>query len=508
MGALILLFVSQLVFAGSDDLTDFAPEFENTKYIKNGLFNNRPPDFDQLVKDQSQFHDSDSFLKYLIAKSPSLAKNYILVHNSESQQLSSLEEPRVLLFQGGIFYGLSNHPGQKDKRVEILEVDPKTSKVSLAEIIFTDKGPKFEKNPKSCVACHGVNSKPLWNPYDFWPNTFNSAIGFVSDKQESKAYENLVQKSTTHPILKHLTVPEKLSFDTEKVTDFTAAISFVNLGRWIQDNITEDNLGGYVAPLAATLSFCTGNQDFKIEPDKEGLAAFFREDEWKTLSSDYDKIKSDVVSGRAFFKKFLDQTLLRIFPNPERDYIVDHSRLARETITLAQMALIFKNAGIDTSNLSPSLIGNDILISAPTNFAIDFVTYLYILKPQLFKNINVLPESLGYQSTHWIKGDCNQLKQLSLATSREPSKNNFWKSYREVKDSRPVISRCAKCHVENQSAPYIPFDQPLKMAQWLKSGRAKISERIHMKGKGQMPPVTALSKQEIEALEAFMDVLN
>ncbi len=125
----------------------------------------------------------------------------------------------------------------------------------------------------------------------------------------------------------------------------------------------------------------------------------------------------------------------------------------------------------------------------------------------MFDKLNVLPERLGFEGTHWVKGDCNQLKQISLQAQRHPSANNFFKPYNKVKDSRPAISRCAKCHVENLSAPYITFDQPLKMKDWLKTGRSEISKRIHAKGDGQMPPVTPLSKLEVEAVEAYMDNL-
>ena len=512
--SLNLIFLSHFAQAQQAKYLEQMHIFNGTQLISNNLFASRPPDFDQLQKDKKQFHDPDSFLKYLSKKSPKALSNYVLVHNSESQQLSSLEEPRILLFQGGIAYGLSNHPAQKDKRVEIMQVEPETYKISMHEIVFTAQGPRFEKNPKSCAACHGVDPKPLWNPYDFWPNSFGGAIGQIGTQEEQNAYEKLTSTAATHPLLKYLKFPNHISLDSENITGFTQFIHQINLGRWINQNIREDKLNGYAEALIANLGFCANNMDLnKEEESKTGLQSFFRPEEWPQLSQRYDSVNQDVHKGREFFKSFLDQTLFRIFPNPKIIYQVDHSRLISEVKSLSQMYTVLSAAGIDTSNLTTSLFGNDVLISAPSNFPIDFLTSLYVLKPKLFSQVTVLPEDMHTSEYHWVKVDCNSVKTASLQAQRQPASTEAWKSFREVKDSRPPLSRCAKCHVENQTAPYIPFEQPLKLAQWLRDPKQnwaqKIKARINAKGTSQqMPPTKALSAEEITAVEAFVDVLQ
>lgn len=497
---------------------DYVHDVQNKKIVGVGLFKNRPPTFDELERDRAQFQTPAEFMDHLFRQSPRLRGNSVLIHSSESQQLSSLQEPRILLFDGGIVYALSNHPGQKDRRVEIMEVDPSTYEVSMREIVFDRQGPRFDRNPQSCKACHGTPAKPLWNPYDFWPHAFGSAIGSLGSESEKKAYADLYAKRLEHPLLSRLNLPAKFNLDTENVTAFTQFIHQANLGRWIRQNLRPERFSRAQAlPLIASLSFCAENSEpFGAPPrdDESGLAALFRPDEIKASAVPYSLIRSDVASARAFFKNYLEQVSVRVLGTQSR---VDHKRLEREVATTAQIRWILNQAGIDTANLSTSLYANDVLISAPSNFPLDFVTSLYAWRPELFEGLDLEEMNLGLETSSWIRAECGSVQKMSRDAARPAPSVNLWKSFEQVQDSRPVLSRCAKCHVEHlgpkgRTAPVIPFDRPVEFAALLRDPQERLAERIlqrvSLRGRGQMPPEKPLTDDEANALRAYLENLQ
>ena len=495
------------------DMYKYLVKIENGRVVGSGVFDSPPSSFEELKSEGASFKEPRDVLRYLVTKSPELRSNYVLVHNSESQQVSSLTEPRVILFGGGRAYAFSNHPGQKKPRVEIMEVSPANWNVEMKEIVFDVAGPRFVDKPQSCAVCHGSPAKPLWNPYDFWPNTFASAVGEASTQQEVDAFASLSARASSHPLLSELEVPAAINRDNEDVTAFTEFIHQINLGRWITQNLTRDRFPrGYALPLMAALSYCTDNlQTSAPGKDAAGLAAFFRADEWD--EGDYQRARADVIAGRAFFKNHLDQTLETIFGSPNYLDRVDHARMQYEIGYHTQMKWVLARAGIRTDDLSTSLFANDLMISAPTNSAIDFLTVLAGVRPDLFDGIPTETIDLfsGYNS--WLRADCATLKRESLAAPRAPAVKGGWKSFREYSSAQPVLTRCAKCHVEGlgaESAPPIPFHQPQALAKLLAPPtnlRARILERVSMHGPGQMPPQSALTATEIKSMKEFLETL-
>ena len=498
---------------------EYLPTFRERTLVS-GIFKHPAPRFDDLIRDQNQFRTPEELVAYLIKKSPRLKSNFVLMHNSESQQLSSLEHPRTILFEGGMAYGFSEHPDQRVPRVEILEVDPATYRVDLHEILFEPgRGPKFERSPKACATCHGSPAKPLWNPYDFWPNAFASAIGEVSTEEERDSYKRLHAQAPKSPILRQLALTKEISRETEHVTAFTQYVNGINVGRWVAENLTGPEIDAYFHPLAAVLGACTSKQGYPEEIFDDRLLAHFRKDELRSMPIQITAVASDLRAGRNAFKSHLDAILERIFPNPRYVNKVYHPRMEHEVGLFSQAYWIFDLAGIDATNLSPSLIGNDTLISSPSNAPIDFLTSIYERRPDLFAKITWEPMDIYGGNKSWIKVDCAQLKKLSLAQARTPSPRRHWRGFEELKHTRPVLSRCAKCHVERTAdgalrGPAIPFDRPLELARLIRDPSARLAERImervrDLGGASQMPPgPRGLSREEIESLEEFLEVLK
>jgi hypothetical protein len=525
--AMAALFLSLTTHAQQARYREPLHVLEQERIVSNGLFKNKVTGYTELEQayQAGAFHDYAGFLDLLLSKSPRLRDRVVLVHRSESQQLSSLEHPRVLLYDGGTIFALSEHPDQKNQRVEILETQPGTYDVQLREIVFKeDRSIQFSANPKSCIACHGIPAKPLWNPYDFWPNAYTSAIGQIGTQQEKIAYQKLKAGASSSPLLKRLTLPQEMNFDTENITGFTQNILQINLGRWISQNLSAKSSfdRGYALPLLASLNYCTAKsrmpQSGTVLPDfgAANLKTYLRPEEVFPLSPSIETIGADVLGNRNAFKSFLDQIQNEIYPQATVTNKVDHDRLINEVEVLSQMQWLLSLAGVDAANMTTSLYANDYLISAPSNYPFDFMTTLYELRPDLFVGLKLQSFDMSTGQDSWIKVDCDSILEESLKETR-PANPLTWKPSSEVSRSVPVVNRCAKCHVQDVAdkeglAPRIPFHRVLDFSTLLKDPREKLKEKIMARVRAtddkQMPPGTPLTAEEIAGLEEYLNNLT
>ncbi|KYG64957.1 hypothetical protein AZI86_12235 [Bdellovibrio bacteriovorus] len=508
------LGLAQPALAKEDFLRYLRSITNDGKIISNGLFSESAPGVAELQKNLAHFKSDADVLSFLVSY-PELKENFILVHRSESQQLSSLAHPRIILFGGGNAYAFSESPEQKNRRVEILTTDPKTYQVSLHEITFEKKGARLESNPKSCLTCHGSPSRALWNPYDFWPNTYGSAVGTLGTKQEHQAFANLKQNAPRSPLLSKLHLPDDFTPGKEEVTAFTLYISGLNQGRWITHHLKKGSGFDKIAkPFLAVIGQCIGESNyFDAKPSLEKMKKYIQ-----VSSQDLarlDQFMKDQAEARSHFKNFLDKQLFTIFPEQEFLFKVDHDRLSFESQWLAYMRWILSLGGIDSRDLSSSLFGNDTLITSPGLYTAEFAAALYELRPDIFEGINIKVQNFSpNRSVLWL--DCDSL-QASIEKQAAPSllESDFI-SFREDTSSRPLLSRCSKCHSEGLGntvfeAPFIPFNDPWMLAQILRSPGARlrqnIERRIYSHGSDQMPPSGHITSEEKEALLSFIDNL-
>lgn len=508
-----LLFTAFASFAQQNRFPEALHGFKGTRIVRHGVFEGKPIRFEDIKNRRDEFANYDQFLDFLFREDPKLLSNYVLMTRSESQQFASLEHPRVLLFNAGVFFGLSDHPDQKSRRVEILETDPKTYDIRLHEIVFNEAGVEFRENPASCVACHGSPAKPLWNPYDFWPNAFGAAIGAAATQPEIEAFRALARTPNPTPIFQRLKLPKDISRDTENVTLFTQVIQQINLGRWISQNLgKESKIGGFAEPLMAAASNC--GVEFGATPEDFGMSKlkrYFRSDEPVNTPASLTDVGQDIKGARKRFKSFLDQILGELYPGAPLVNYLDHNRLADEVIIFAQMQWVLNAAGIDGRNMTSSAFGNDFLITSPSFAPLDFLTSLYEIRPDLFEGVEFSTQQLGMPEPHWILLDCDSIRLKSRKASRDWQPNN-WRISRLPVDSQPTLSRCSKCHVPGialspLAAPPIPFNNPFLLSKEMgRNGlREKILSRIQTRDANQMPPGNPLSETEVIALREFLD---
>ncbi|NJM09769.1 MAG: hypothetical protein HC883_02420 [Bdellovibrionaceae bacterium] len=251
-------------------------KLEQNQISDRGVFSQRVPRFADLERDRFRFNNYEQFLDYLLAQAPSLKKHFVLLHHSQSMQLASPEHPRVVLFDGGMVFTFAEHPDNRDKRVEILEVDPSTYQVEMREIVFRGNDVAFNAKPKACASCHGQPAKPLWDPYDFWPNAYGSSVGAVSTRQEGEAFKQLRAAASSSAILSRLHLMPAVTRGAEENTAFTQYIHQINLGRFFKTELPGKNLTAVRYPLLAALNGCFST--FPREPfatQKEQLLSYF-----------------------------------------------------------------------------------------------------------------------------------------------------------------------------------------------------------------------------------------
>lgn len=516
---LILSFIALMAFAQAKPphFGEYSQVLHKRKIIANGLFREPAPTLGDIQRVLPHLKSDIDFLDFLRSNFPQISDNYILVHRTESQQLGSLTHPRVIIFGGGAAFTFSEDPSQKVRKVEMSFTDPKTYQTSLHEIAFENNRAQLHQNPKSCLACHGSPARPLWNPYDFWPNTFGSAIGTLGTTAEKRAYEQLVQRAPKSPLLKRLHLPPTLDVSTEGVSAFTQYTGKLNMGRWIAQNLPPGGaFDSYIKPFIAAAGHCLspveGSNQHGVDFKK--LNNFLRPSEILAYRDFFYEIHRDQYQARQHFKDYLDKVLLEIFPQPQHILKVDHSRLRYEVDVMSLMRWFFALSGVHIQDMSPSLIANDTLMSLPSDFSMEFILSLMELRPDLFTDIRFSEVEVVPRKLWFPKIDCTSLSRTSLQSPRVIPEKLVFEKYNQDIASRPVISRCSKCHVESSSdrIPSIPFDNPAQLAKILREPQSYLKERIQARiqsrGRGQMPPRHPLSQQEAEALLEYLENLK
>lgn len=514
---LLPILVLACSFVGAQDLEDsffrYTYRLDGLEIRERGVFRVRVPSFAEIERDRYRFNDYPQFIDYLLQQAPSLKNHFILLHHSQSLQLASVEHPRVILFDGGMMLAFAEHPENRQIKVEILESDPQTYELRPREIVFGQDGIEFRHEPKACVSCHGKPAKPLWDPYDFWPNAFGAAVGQLHTQQEKDAYVQLKANALSSPLLSRLQLKPQIGIGHEENTAFTQYIHQINLGQWMKREFARVNLSAIRYPLVATFGAC-----FTVFPRRD-----FEEQKRKILEflpglssteiARLDAIYLDVVQARSKTKQFQDQLVATYFPAPIFLGRIDHERLGAERGDVALVRWLLDLAGVDAANLSTSHIANDYLFSSPSFFLLDALMVLREIQPELFEGLSLAPQDLHSGIPAWLKVDCAELQEKSLAARQVyMARASLWRPHTQVQFERPPIARCAKCHTEgfDAKAPPIPFEDTRLLAHRLRTTRLgdQIIKRIESHGEDQMPPGRPLSAGEIESMKEFIRVLR
>lgn len=515
-----LLGLTMAAHASLDMALKYTYELDAQNRPHAQIFHRPAPRFSDLEKNQAQYKTYEDFLDYLSLKYPELFDHAVLVHQSQSMQKASLEHPRVILFDGGAAFAFSDHPDQRGRRVEMLETDPGTYEMHFREIVFPPAGPvSFNAAPKTCIACHGSPARPIWNPYDFWPNTFGANVGAAITAEEKQALQNVLTKAPSRGIIRHVKdVTQQPASGLEALTQY---LQMLNIGRWVQTQFpvkVEEAPHAYA--LAYIFSGCTFNAADGYSEDK--LKELLPPALQSSFKISYADLLKDSDESYVAFREVLSRQYQSSFPNARQVFPPDHNRLRQSNVRLvAQIRWVLENLGKDWRGTSVGLNKNDYFITTPTLFLFDIMTAVYDLRPQYLDGLQPSALGLGAGSNHWVKFNCQALKNKSLQALQNvsPVAPQTLVPFYEPTPQNSPIARCAKCHGENAdgrahntaTAPTIPFDQPTLLAEWLKKDNSKgftmVLDRLGRTDSKQMPPVQALSVDEKQAMQEYLKTL-
>lgn len=515
----ILLLLLSMAHASLDLSLQYAYQLDANNQPVSQIFNHPAPRFADLEKNKNQFKNYEEFLSYLELSYPNLFDHFVLLHHSQSLQKASPDHPRVILFDGGVTMAFSDHPDQVGRRAEMIEVEPGTYKMSFREISFSPSGAvTFEAQPQSCVACHGSPARPIWSPYDFWAGAFGSNVGRPMSTEEREAHKNL-QAVATEGILSRLTsVTQEPASNVEALTQY---LQMLNLGRWVQENIPTDvQEAPYIPALAYVLSECSLGYTPRGE---ENLRSLFPSPLLSSFGISYADVKKDSDEAFLSYRTELESQYKIGFPQAHIEFPTDVNRLRDTNVNMVtQLRWLFENLGKDWRSVSTGFNSIEYFIMTPTRYSLDLLTALSDLRPQYFKGLRPIPVDMLTGASHWVRYDCQQLKEKSILflSSLTSVKTQTFKPFFEPATSNSPIASCMKCHGVNSdaradatfSAPQIPFDQPTQMSSWLKkskgAGKEIILDRVSRTDAKQMPPKRRLSVEEIASVKAYLNFLE
>jgi hypothetical protein len=92
--------------------------------------------------------------------------------------------PRVIVFGGrGFVAAFNDKSAPGGESIEFLEFEKDSSSWIAAE--YTKAG-GLERNPSRCTACHGAQTRPLWDAYSCWRGSYGEADDVLSLSEKSE----------------------------------------------------------------------------------------------------------------------------------------------------------------------------------------------------------------------------------------------------------------------------------------------------------------------------------
>ena len=173
-----------------------------------------------------------------------LLANYLLLHNSNSLQRSTLDAPRVILFSDDgmfmlAFNGGGSLPGAD--RIEMIQFNPNDKKFEFYDATFpksADQNVVFSgKNPAECTSCHRADLRPNWDSYPFWKDAYGSIEGSdtlrVDMFPETKLFKSFQEHAKQNERYKQLQGLQSQTVERQakRNLDFNRAVGYRNFQR-------------------------------------------------------------------------------------------------------------------------------------------------------------------------------------------------------------------------------------------------------------------------------------
>lgn len=411
--------------------------FLGEPYSKNSLT------FDKIkeIIRKEQISSVEEWLAYL-KKNPrhsGYLKNFALAYEShgETEDVDpgsvSKDYPRAILVfdrMGMTFNTDPNHP-KTFQRLEIIEFVPKTREFRSHRIDFNGKkaDPTVSEDSTSCVKCHGIARRPIWQNYDFWIGIYGSLNDLLPENEAArKKFRDQILNAKSENRLNYLDFGNRTveGFENEKRnTKITLHLNELNFETLMAKLEAWPLLTPYRYAIAGALFSCTNIQSFFSETLQKShevtLKMNYKELEVHTAKS----IQAQLENKRNALSKYHGQKVAK----EHGDFLAE--QITYETRRLASLRYIFEGTGLEFGMWSlerdPGDVGynnfylptgNGLDLGLRSRFINLFVSKFKEAEPEENAFYRDTPENLAY---------CAKLKEKSLAALKDvkldPPKN-------------------------------------------------------------------------------------
>ena len=475
--------------------------------------------------------------------------------------LSSVPEFPDLNLPPAMMLSFNGHPSQSGyDRLEILDLKPSTQSTAIFnyhEIEFPDASQtdrlsweeaqssiKISKaNPQQCVQCHGQPSaRPVFQSYPTWEGAFGSRHT-STDSNEMNELQRFVdfQSQNPHSRYRHLNLARISPTDGYHPSPgINDPLHFGSAAQTIRINTDLANYNGMrVANIIRSLPFygafrfaiigamnrCEPSYDFFPKTVLEGLksniesinefAAVTQSDRQARLFSQllstphsfgslgsfgeqHANLRSKIEYHRRYWNN--DPVLFALSVDTISKQGPD--RFVPETATLR---LIFEGQGVTMSNWWSDL--RQPTYRSNSGFGINWSEFL-------LANETSLKKQPPYPNDKDRTEFCKDLADLSRRSLRDYRVTPVFKPNVLINSSEyPAVfqNTCAKCHIEQDIGPRIPFHDPDQFANWAKVNNRlnKIEHRVFSAPEGlSMPPTRTLTTPELTEIRTYLERLR
>ncbi len=523
-----VIFIStQLAFADAEDDYNYSTIYTSDVKYDDGI------SYDVLVE-KIKSTNAQTLEQTLALVPKEFYDNYVLIYRSRSLQDSSFLFPRAVVFgrSSKFIMAFNGHKKQKgNNNLEIIQFREKEFRWEFREITYVDgKAPAFsEANPKKCLECHqspkrvGVDPRPNWEPYNFWPGVYASVDSRIEPVLKKEYEEYLSGKTTLINDVIRRFLPQDIFLVDEQAQEKQNLDKFFKTVQPTHERYKFLGKFSVRSPLNFTKSTVILNMRRVARLVREDLGELFDTYKYTLLglgdavnpsSSTLLKFRChDLYMPASVWQKHVNfATKKRNIPTShyvrsEKSYHFEHPVAAGLDITLMPLGVLTDDLSMDFK--SDGRFSFEDRFTSPHNSATHFRDAAMLV----------------YAGDPAIEMDCKQLRAASETAlinfeSDGRLDNTLLKSDVEVPAAQPLINRCISCHVNYEDggqAPHIPFDDFKKLKPLLsenKYRRGSLFDEIvfrtgdHVPLKEQMPPAGLVDRSQrdqlVEALEKLL----
>ncbi len=474
---------------------------DNYKYSNQSLPSETSLKLSDIQNIFKQSENYENFLQILNVQAPQIFEEPVLVHSSGSIQKSTFKRPRTILHDSGIMLAFSEPENSTTRHIEILSYNTQLASFSATELVFEGDQKKINSNPQSCNVCHGESLRPIWLPYDIWPQNYGSFAGLFSSGREKEEFIKFLQTSNQVGVYKFL---KKIT--REDGSQLKGGDHFTLLTRGLAQHSLHKELSNHlniIKPFKyALIAAAKGCSNAQYYQNGDLITHSLPEELNLETTYNWAEIQKTTIENRQNKTKHLLQFYKRIFQTDMSKLVDAEPRLDEETFPISETRYILENMGFAYKSLQMSNGMFQYAMSSPSNIALDASTQIVELFPDVF--LELKPNIQSNYGLNWAMWDCGSLKTASL---NELTKNNIT-TWPQLNDKRRVstFGLCVGCHTADSKSPFIPFDTNEGLKKWLRTelNYKKIIETIDS---GRMPKNYLLTSAERQNLKNVLTMI-